>query len=176
MGIKAELNYLHISPRKVRLIAGLLKGQSASRARTILKYLNKRSSLPLLKLLNSAVAGAKHNFNLNENSLFIDSIIVNSGPVFKRSRERAFGRAAMIRKKTSHVILKLEADSGATSRKKISKKKSDISVREIKDLSEIKEELSEAMDLARSKEEAAVKTPLRKKTGFVKRMFRRKAI
>lgn len=176
MNIKAELNYLHISPRKVRLVADLLKGKSASQARVILKYLRKRSSEPLLKLLNSAIAGAKHNFNLNENNLFVDSVIVNSGPVFKRSRARAFGRAAMIRKKTSHVILKLETDSGARSVKKISKKKSDISVREIKDLSDIKEELSQTMPQVRSKEEDAVKNPLRKQAGFVKKMFRRKVI
>lgn len=175
MNIKVELNYLHISPRKVRLVAGLLKGQNISRARSTLKYLDKRSSMPLLKLLNSAVAGAKHNFNLNESNLFIDSVIVNSGPVFKRSRPRAFGRAALIRKKTSHVILRLETDSSVRGVKKLQKKKSDILVREIKDLSDIKEELAEGRE-ARSKEEASTKLPLKKQTGFVKKMFRRKAI
>ena len=175
MQIKAELNYLHISPRKVRLASGLLRGKNISHARAILKYMNKRSSAPLLKLLNSAVAGAKHNFNINENNLFIDSIIVNSGPVFKRSRARAFGRSAMIRKKTSHVILRLEDGSEARGSEKSSRKRSDILVREMKDLSDIKDKQSEARE-ARFKEEAAIKTPLKKQAGFVKRMFRRKAI
>ena|SRR3989338_2467093 len=176
MRIKAELNYLHVSPRKVRVVASLLKGMDVGRARATLKYLKKRSSLPLLKLLNSAVAGAKHNFNLSENKLFIDSVIVNSGPVFKRSRARAFGRASMIHKRTSHIILGLVSDETMPGGKKISRKKSDISVRELKNLSDIKEELVETKDAGRHDRETSEKAPVKKQQGFVKKMFRRKAI
>ena len=105
MEIKASLKNLHIAPRKVRLVAGLIRGMDAGRAETELSDLAKRSSGPILKLLRSAVANAMHNFGLPRESLYIGEIKVDGGEIFKRFRARAFGRAAPIRKRTSHVSL-----------------------------------------------------------------------
>ncbi|MBI2122159.1 MAG: 50S ribosomal protein L22 [Candidatus Sungbacteria bacterium] len=117
MEIKASLKNLHIAPRKVRLVAGLIKGKDIGRAEVELVNLVKRSSNPILKLLRSAAANAAHNFGLPRESLYIKEIKVDAGQVFKRFRARAFGRAAPIRKRTSHVSLILESREHNTARK-----------------------------------------------------------
>jgi len=106
--VKAKLNYVRISPRKVRLIADLVRGKSAEKAISQLSFLVKKSSKPIKKLLESAVANAKNNFKIDKTSnLYVKEIKVDEGPELKRYRARAFGRAAMVRKKTSHVSLVL---------------------------------------------------------------------
>lgn len=108
MEVKAKLRYLRIAPRKVRLVADLIRGKKVADARRILEFTIKKASLPLLKLLNSAVANAKHNFNLNEENLYIAKILVDEGPKLKRIFPRGRGHASEIQKKTSHVTIVLE--------------------------------------------------------------------
>lgn len=107
MEVKAQLNKLRISPRKMRLVANFVKGMSVGKARVQLEFSSKKSSDPMLKLLNSAVANAKNNFKLDENNLYISELRVNGGPVLKRSHPRAMGRAFPIKKRTCDVILTL---------------------------------------------------------------------
>lgn len=109
--VKAKLNYLRIAPRKARLTADLIRGRSAQDAISQLKFSAKRGAGPLLKLLKSAVQNAKHNFNLEGENLYIKEIRVDQGPVYKRQMPRAFGKASMIRKKTSHITLILNDKS-----------------------------------------------------------------
>lgn len=121
MEVTAKLNYLHMAPRKVRLVATLVKGMNISRARRELSHISKRCGPPLLKLLNSAVANASHNFQLEENGLYVKDARVDAGPVAKRMRARAFGRGATIHKRTSHVMFvlgTLEDRETATNRRK----------------------------------------------------------
>lgn len=115
MEIKAQLRHLHIAPRKVRAVSGLIRGMSALDAERELAHLIKRSSDPMRKLLRSAIANATHNFHLDGTGLWIKELRVDPGPVSRRFRPRAFGRAAPIRRRTSHVILILEA-KGSTVR------------------------------------------------------------
>lgn len=107
MEVKAQLNKLRISPRKMRLVANFVKGMSVAKARVQLEFSNKKSSNPMLKLLNSAVANAKNNFKLEESNLFVSELRVNCGPTLKRSHPRAMGRAFPINKRTCDVILTL---------------------------------------------------------------------
>ncbi len=107
MHVIASLKNLRIAPRKVRLIAGLIRGLDVARAKTQLHFLVKKTSLPMEKLLNSALANAKHNFKLNPDDLYISEIYVNEGAALKRGRSRARGRVFPIRKKTSHIHLTL---------------------------------------------------------------------
>jgi len=100
---------MHIAPRKVRLAAGLIRGMTVPDAERELMHRIKRASGPLFKLLRSAVANARHNFLVSDAVMTIKDIRVNPGPVSKRFRPRAFGRAAPIRRRTSHVSLVLEA-------------------------------------------------------------------
>ena len=111
MEIKVSLNYLRISPRKVRLVSNLILKNKVQEATRKLKLLNKRAAKPLLKLLNSAIANAKNNFGFEEkriDSLYIKNILVNEGPKIKRWRPVARGSAHPIQKKTSHITLVLE--------------------------------------------------------------------
>jgi large subunit ribosomal protein L22 len=124
--IKAQLNNLRIAPRKVRLVAGLVRGITVAEAKRRLTALNKHASGPIAKLLLSAVSNAKNNLKLDgdDNMLVIKEIRVDQGPVLKRFRPRAFGRAAMIKKKMSHVtvILKAKNETKKAVTKKTTKK------------------------------------------------------
>ena len=110
--IKAELNYFRVAPRKVRLLADLIRGKMVSRAIQELEFTPKGSSLAIIKLLKSAVANAKHNFRLDSgDDLYIKEIMVNEGPTLKRFMPRARGSASPIRKRTSHIKVILSEKS-----------------------------------------------------------------
>lgn len=110
MEVKATLKYLRIAPRKVRLLADLIRGKKVKEARTLLNFSLKRGSRPLVKLLEGAIANARHNFQLEEKGLWISEIKVDEGPKLKRWRARARGRAGEIQKKTCHVSLILSGE------------------------------------------------------------------
>lgn len=107
MNITAKLNDYRQSPRKVRLVAGLLRGKSAVKALDILTVTVKRSADPISSLLKSAIANAKNNFSVDANDLFVKSLTVDNGAILYRRMPRARGTAYPIRKRTSHVTLVL---------------------------------------------------------------------
>jgi len=109
-----------MSPRKVRLVVDAVRGMSVTAAETKLTFLPKLAAYPVRKLLLSAIANAEHNFQLKKEDLSIKTIVADGGPTLKRSRPRAFGRAAPIRKRTTHITLVL---SDEKIEKKISKRK-----------------------------------------------------
>lgn len=102
-GVEARANYLRISPRKVRLVADLIRGQTAADALSLLQATPKRASGMLLKLLRAALAAAEQRKDLDPDTLVVHTITVDSGPMWKRYRPRAFGRATRIRKRTSRI-------------------------------------------------------------------------
>lgn len=108
MQTKTTVRYLRIAPRKVRLVADLIRGRKVGEARAILRFCRKSSGGPLKKALDAAVASAAHNFQLNEANLYIAKLLVQEGATLKRYRPRARGRAYPIQKKTSHVTLVLD--------------------------------------------------------------------
>lgn len=101
--MKAILKNYRQSPRKVRLIADLIRGKSVNTAVNQLDLLVKRGSLPVKKLLLNAV----NNSNKNPADLFVKTIQVNKGLVMKRFMPRAFGRASQILKRSSHITIEL---------------------------------------------------------------------
>lgn len=108
MEITAKLNYYRMSPRKVRLAAGLIRGKKVKEVLVQLAFTSKRSAPDMAKLLKSAISNAKNNFKIkDEQNLYIKKIKVDEGPTLKRYMPRARGRAAMIRKRTSHVTVVL---------------------------------------------------------------------
>jgi len=122
MAISAQIKYLRISPRKVRLVADLIRYKTVGEAEAILKFTAKKASRPLLKLLESSVANAKNNFKKDISTLFISSIKVDGGPILKRTMPRSRGTAFAIQKKTSHITIVLE-ETGAKAQKKVVKEK-----------------------------------------------------
>ena len=108
MSVIAKYRHLHIAPRKVRLVADAVRGEKVERAQAVLRFLVKRSSIPMLKLLNSAVANAENNFHLDKTNLYIAKITVDEGRKNKRWHAQSRGRAAEILKRTSHITIILE--------------------------------------------------------------------
>jgi len=105
---RAKLRHLRIAPRKVRLVADLIRGKHVEEALNILQFTQKGSSRPLAKLVKSAVANADQKGGLNIDSLYIGECFVDGGPVLKRYLPRAMGRATPLLKRTSHVTVGLE--------------------------------------------------------------------
>jgi large subunit ribosomal protein L22 len=103
----AKLRMIRIAPRKVRVVADLIRGKDAAEALDILRFTVKRAAQPMYKLLDSAVANAVTNHNLDADALFVESVYVDQGPTLKRWKPRAMGRATRIQKKTSHITLTL---------------------------------------------------------------------
>lgn len=185
MQVTAKLRRLRISPKKVRLIADLVKKKEIAQALAQLDFSSKRAAKSLAKLIRSAQANAENNFGLDLENLAIKNIIVDQGPTLKRWRARAFGRAAEIRKKTSHITVILE---GIEPKKEKSKK--EIKEKELhiaKSLDEMKKqskEITEKKDKALKQEITHLPETKGRKLkpqeagkfkGFVKKVFARKA-
>jgi large subunit ribosomal protein L22 len=94
---------VHQSPRKVGVVAALVRNRTVNEALTILQHTPRRASLPVYKTIASARANAEHNHNLKIDSLIISHISVTAGPRIKRYRPAAHGRALPFQRKTSHI-------------------------------------------------------------------------
>ncbi len=174
----AKLNYLRISPRKVRQISDLIKGMEVIGAENQLNFLSKRSARLLLKLLKSAAANAKNNFDLDKENLFISNILVNQGPSLKRWMPRARGVASPIIKRTSHITLILEEKKKTKiiPKKKIKREKEVAKGKKLE-----KKERESPKSVARKKPKEKWKKPAKKekirlKTKFLPKIFRRKSM
>lgn len=111
-----------MGPRKVRLVTNLLRALPVREAEVQLRVSTKAAARPLLKLLRSAVANAKHNYRLEADRLFIKQFLTDEGPKLRRWTPRAFGRAAPILKRMSHVTIVLSDGPGAKTARVRSKK------------------------------------------------------
>ena len=167
MMITAKLRYLHIAPRKVRLVADLIRGKSVEQAQRILNFTNKKASGPLVKLLKSVLANAKNNFQLEDvANFYIFKLSVDEGPKNKRWRPRSRGRSYQIQKKTSHITLVLEQIQKKPVVVKKAKK-----VKKVK-ISEKKKIVSK---IEKPKIRAKFEIPKPKIKSTMKKVFRRKA-
>lgn len=104
-----------MAPRKVRLVVDMIRNLSVDEAETRLKFAPRAAALPVLKLLQSAKANAVHNNKLDASTLFVKAITADGGPTLKRFRPRAMGRAATIRKRTTHISIVLSDERPAAS-------------------------------------------------------------
>ena len=184
--ITVKLKHLRISPRKVRLATGLIKGLGVKEAENQLKFLAKRSAAPVLKLLNSAIANALKDQNLSKENLYVSAVKVDGGPSLKRWRARAMGRAASILKRTSHITLTLkERDlsamaAGETTEKKTPKPEKEAAVAVETEKKEARRPLSGVVERAETKTKSlprekkfAPKKPYQKDSRAKKRFFSR---
>ena len=103
----ATLKNARISARKVKIVADLIRGKDAKEALAIVKFTPKASSEIIEKLLKSAIANAENNHGMKSNNLYVAEIYANQGPTMKRIRSAAKGSAVRIRKRTSHITIKL---------------------------------------------------------------------
>ena len=123
MEASATLRYLRITPRKVRAVADLIRGKKVDLALRQLAYVEKRSALPLAKLLRSAVANADQaaKGQLDADALFVRELQVGQGPSLKRFMPRAMGRAFKVMKKTSHIVIVVSDEKPAKKKRRAHK-------------------------------------------------------
>ena len=109
MNSQARLRHLRIAPRKVRLVADLVRGKPVGQALAILKYTPKAASKPMEKLLKSAIANAEDvsKGQIDVDKLYVSALQVDQGPTLRRFMTRAQGRATRLNKRTSHITLVL---------------------------------------------------------------------
>ena len=169
MKTTAKLNNLRIAPRKVRLIADVIRNKKVEEAQNILNFSIKKGSLPLLKLLNSAVSNASSVFQAMPENLYISKITVDEGRKLKRWRPRARGNAARIEKKTSSITLVLE-EIEKTKKKKVAAKKAVAKVEEKKEAEDKKPGYPKKF---KENGRADMK---KKNVGAMNKIFRRKSI
>ena len=105
---RAIARYVRISSRKVKVVIDLIRGKSVREAQAILMYTPKAASPVVEKLLNSAIANAENNLDMNSDTLYVAEVFANQGPTLKRFRPRAHGRASSIRKRSSHITIILD--------------------------------------------------------------------
>ncbi len=108
MEARAQATYVRISPRKVKIVLDLIRNKPADVAMAIVKNTSKAACEPIEKLLKSAMANAVNNHNMNGDALYVAACSVSGGPIIKRIRPRAQGRAFRIEKRTSHITLVLK--------------------------------------------------------------------
>jgi len=102
---KAHAKYIRISPRKVKIVCDLIRGKDTQTAKAILMQTPKAASEVMIKLLNSAIANAENNYEMDPDSLFVSETYANPGPILKRIRPVGRGRAHRINKRTSHITI-----------------------------------------------------------------------
>lgn len=103
MEARALAKYIRISPRKIKPIADLVRGKNVDEAKAILKFTPRKGAKVLLKVLESAVANAENNHELNADALYVSEVFANQGPVMKRFKAGSMGRANPILHRTAHI-------------------------------------------------------------------------
>ena len=103
MEAKASLKFARVSAQKARLVANMIRGKNVEDAVKTLVFLNKKTAVLLRKVVQSAIANAEESKVMDLDKLYVKTVLVNEGPVLKRFRPRAQGRATGIRKRMSHI-------------------------------------------------------------------------
>jgi large subunit ribosomal protein L22 len=112
--VKATAKFVHVSPRKARLVTDNIRGRSVPEARTILAFTDRAAAVEVEKVLSSAVANAESNpaLHWNGDELVVAAVYVDEGPTLKRWRARARGRVARIKKRTCHITIQVAQKEG----------------------------------------------------------------
>ena len=105
MEVKSEAKHIRISPRKVAIVLDQIRGKHTNAAVKLLSFLPQKAADKVMRVLKSAIANAKHNYNLNEAGLFVSRAYVGPGTIIKRFRPVSRGRAHPIKKRTSHITV-----------------------------------------------------------------------
>ncbi len=160
--VRAQLNNLRTSPRKVNLVAMRLRGKSVEEALNVLEFDLRKSSKFFSKLILSAKANAVNNFKLSEKKLVIDEVLVSAGPTLKRWRPRAYGRASKIMKRTSKItVILVENDVDNGSRLSTIKKEKEVVSKNTKKKISEKDDLTKVEGIGPKISETLMKSGIR---------------
>jgi len=179
MEIKAKLKFVRMSPRKTRWVIDLVRGLNVDEAADQLRFMSKAAAVPVLKLLNSGIANAVNNFKLKKENLYIKAITVDGGPVLKRWRARAFGRAAPIRKRSAHINLvlgeRVEGAEPAGAKKETLPEPTKVETLKTFTREKVKEETeAEKKEAKQTGRAMPAKGETKQSKGFLKKIFTRK--
>lgn len=198
MQVQAQVKYLRMSPKKLRLIADVIRGMKVETAINSLAFVNKLATRPVIKLLNSAISNAVNNFDLKKENLYIKEIKVDMAGMLKRWQFKAHGRATPLRKRNAHILIVL--DELVPTKAKSKKVKADKPIK-VKSLDNLKEQVApeklklpkeEKLDKEHEKElkeeiidvrsegkhrhkQNLDKRQMKGDKGFIKKMFNRKS-
>lgn len=184
MEIKARLNHLRISPRKVRLVIDVVRKMPVSEALDQLKFMNKRAATPIAKLINSAIANAENTYEAERNNLYIKEIRADEAATLKRWMPRAHGRATTIRKRGSHILVVLdEIKASGKKAKKAAKIEAPVKLDQLGENKKAKDKKKDEKETVKNVSDeknrevnegkgAKADTPAK---GFTNKVFRRKA-
>jgi large subunit ribosomal protein L22 len=112
MEVRAIAKYVRVSPQKCRLVADQVRRLPVGQALELLQFSPRKAAAPIRKTLESAIANAEHNQGLDIDELRVDTITIDEGPVLKRWRPRAKGRATPVVKRTSHITVGVSDENG----------------------------------------------------------------
>ena len=173
MEIKASLNHLRMSPRKARLVLDVVRKLPVDKALEQLQFIHKLAADPIKKLIESGIANAEHNFNLDKTNLFIKEIKADEGMTLKRWMPRAHGRATVLRKRSCHINLVLAeiVESGKKEARK-SKLEAPLKLEEVVAEAEKK---SGTKKSTKSNTDTKTKADTKSSKGFTTKVFNRKA-
>jgi large subunit ribosomal protein L22 len=179
MEIKASLNHLRMSPRKVRLVIDLVRKMPVEKAIAQLKFSGKKAALPVIKLIESGIANASDLYSIDKSNLLVKEIRSDEGLTLKRWMPKAHGRATLLRKRGSHISLVLAEITEGGKREKKAAPKADAPIK-LSDLAKEAEKKGAKKDEAKA-ENKEVKAKTNKggevsgSKGFATKVFRRKA-
>jgi large subunit ribosomal protein L22 len=167
MEVKASLNHLRMSAQKVRLVIDVVRKMPVEAALDQLKFINKKASIPVRKLIKSAIANAVNTYDLDKSNLLIKEIRADEGVTLKRWMPRAHGRASAIRKRGCHVNVTLaEIKESGKKEKKVVKTEEPVKLEKLVKEGEKAAKVAGKMDKDKTKQVAAPEKA---------KMFRRKA-
>ncbi len=186
MQVSAKLKNLRIAPRKVRLVANLIKGLDVKVAMDQIDANVKRSNDPVKKLLASAISNGENNFGIDRDNMYVRDVIVGAGPTLKRWMPKAYGRAGALLKRTSQVEIILEErveGKGRKSKEQLEKEKKE----KMEARKKAEKEATKEEEKTEKSEKAATKAKeakpmeekgkkVEKKGGLTSRIFRRKSM
>ena len=159
MEARAQARFVRVTPMKARRVVDLIRGLPAADAQAVLRFAPQDASDPVGKVLDSAIANATNNHNLDPASLVVAEAYVDEGPTMRRFRPRAQGRAFRIRKRTSHITVVLETLDAAPP---VKAQKSNSSKKSTAAKAAPKAAAPKAEDKAPAKKAAAKKAPAKK--------------
>lgn len=192
MQVKAKLNNLRISPRKVRLVADLVRGLDVDEALDQIGISYKRASSPMKKLISSAISNGENNLGIDRDNMYIESVLVDAGPSLKRWMPKAYGRASQILKRTTQIEITLAErveGKGRKSQEELEEARKKRMEAKMKREKELRKEAEEKEASAKKETAAKVSEKTKEKTtekgkileekkgkGWASRIFRRKSM
>lgn len=173
MEVLAKGKYIKTSPKKARPVADLIRGKNAKEAQIMLSAMPQTAAREMKIILESAMANAENNFNLEKNQLIISKVAVDKGPVAKRYMPRAQGRASQILRQTSHIEIVVSGDIKTKKKAADTNDKGQNKMQDAKPSTSVDSAVEDSKKIEMDRPQDKISVNVNKK-GSAPKMFRRK--